>query len=69
MKGLAHWRQYLLGTKDQFKIWTDHKNLEYFRKPQKLNRQQARWVTKLQNYDFLLKHQLGNLLRRADALS
>jgi hypothetical protein len=47
----------------------DHKNLEYFRKPQKLNRRQARWITKLQEYDFLLQHKPGNLLRRADALS
>jgi len=26
----------------KFEIWTDHKNLEYFMKVQKLNRKQAR---------------------------
>ena len=37
-----------------FKIWMDHKNLKYFREPYKLNRQQARWYLKLQDYDFTL---------------
>ena len=34
---LEAWRHFLEGAKDQFKIWTDHKNLEYFMKTQKLN--------------------------------
>ena len=41
MRALGEWRQYLLGAKQVFEIWTDHKNLEYFRLPQKLNRRQA----------------------------
>jgi len=40
MEGLKQWRQYLIGS-NQFEIWTDHKNLGYFKKPQKLNRRQA----------------------------
>ena len=39
---LEAWRYFLEGAKDQFEIWTDHKNLEYFIKAQKLNRRQAR---------------------------
>ena len=31
-------RHFLEGTTIKFKIWTDHKNLEYFIKAQKLNR-------------------------------
>ena len=38
MHALDEWRQYLMGTSEPFEIWTDHKNLQYFRKPQKLNR-------------------------------
>jgi len=34
---LEAWRHFLEGAKDQFEIWTDHKNLEYFMKVQKLN--------------------------------
>jgi hypothetical protein len=32
----------------------DHKNLKYFREPQKLNARQARWYLMLQEYDFLV---------------
>ena len=39
---LEVWRHFLEGAKDQFEIWTDHKNLEYFMMAQKLNRRQAR---------------------------
>ena len=38
MRALSDWRQYLLGAREVFEIHTDHKNLQYFRKPQKLNR-------------------------------
>jgi len=37
MTALEQWRQYLLGTQHMFTIFMDHKNLEYFHKPQKLN--------------------------------
>jgi len=35
---LEVWRHFLEGIVVKFKIWTDHKNLEYFMKVQKLNR-------------------------------
>ena len=54
VEALAKWRQYLLDTTEPFEIWTDHENLKYFREPHKLNRQQARWYLKLQDYDFIL---------------
>ena len=34
---LEAWRHFLEGAKGRFEIWTDHKNLEYFMKAQKLN--------------------------------
>ena len=34
---LEVWRYFLEGTTVKFKIWTDHKNLKYFMKVQKLN--------------------------------
>jgi len=39
---LEVWRYFLERAKGQFEIWTDHKNLEYFMKAQKLNRRQTR---------------------------
>jgi len=66
---LTKWRQYLLDAKEPFKVWTDHKNLKYFRKPHKLNGQQAQWYLKLQDYDFTLKHIPGKMNMKADILS
>ena len=44
IRGLEVWRHLLKGVQFKFKIWTDHKNLEYFMKAQKLNRRQAQWA-------------------------
>ena len=41
IKGLENWRHLLESAKYKFEVWTDHKNLEYFMKVQKLNRRQA----------------------------
>ena len=54
VKALTKWRQYLLNATEKFEVWTDHENLKYFRESHKLNRRQARWYLKLQDYDFLL---------------
>ena len=32
IRGLQNWRYLLEGAHSKFKIWTDHKNLEYFMK-------------------------------------
>src|SRR5271156_2641177 len=40
---LEEWRHFLEGAEHPFKVWTDHKNLEYFMTAKKLNRCQARW--------------------------
>ena len=37
IRGLENWRHLLEGAKFKFKIWIDHKNLEYFIKIQKLS--------------------------------
>ena len=69
MDSLADWRQYLMGAKEPIEIWTDHQNLQYFKKPQKLNRRQARWVTELSEYNVNLIHKPGKSMGKADALS
>jgi len=38
VEALSKWWQYLLDAAETFEIWTDHKNLKYFREPYKLNR-------------------------------
>jgi hypothetical protein len=69
MYALDKWRHYLMGAEQQFEVLTDHKNLEYFRKPQKLNGRQARWHLQLQNFDFTLRHIPGTTNSKADILS
>ncbi len=56
-----------MGAAQDFEIWTDHQNLQYFRKPQKLNRRQARWV--MAEYHFSLHHKPGTANKKADLLS
>ena len=53
----------------KFEIWTDHKNLEYFIKVQKLNRRQARWALYLLRFNFILRHVLESKIGKADSLS
>ena len=66
---LEAWRHFLEGAKNQFEIWTDYENLEYFMKTQKLNQRQVRWLLYLSRFDFALKHVAGKSMEKADSLS
>ena len=68
MKSLAHWRQYLGWTREQFIILSDHDNLRYWKSPRNLNRRTARWHADLQEYDYLIQHIPGKENIPADAL-
>ena len=63
------WRHFLEGAWHKFEIWTDHKNLEYFRMSKKLNRYQARWSLYLSHFDFMLHHRPGKFMGKMDTLS
>jgi hypothetical protein len=69
MTALEKWRKLLIGTTEPFEIWSDHLNLMFFWKTQKLTQRQARWVTELQEYSFTLHHILGKSNCKADILS
>jgi len=69
IRELEAWRHLLEGAQYKFEIWTDHKNLEYFMKAQKLNRRQARWALYLSWFDFTLKHVADSKMGKADGLS
>ena len=66
---LNEWHQYILGAPERFEVWSDHKNLEYFQKPQNINHWQAQWVSMLVDYDLSLHHPPGSHNLAADALS
>jgi RNase H-like domain found in reverse transcriptase/Reverse transcriptase (RNA-dependent DNA polymerase)/Integrase zinc binding domain/Chromo (CHRromatin Organisation MOdifier) domain/Integrase core domain/Retroviral aspartyl protease len=69
IRAFEHWRQLLLGNPHVIEVYTDHKNLEYYRHPHKLSRRQARWASKLTEYDFKLYHKPGTSMGLPDALS
>jgi len=66
---LETWRHYLEGSRKEFEIWTNHKNLQYFITSQKLNQRQAQWALYLLWFNFILKHVLGKSIDKANRLS
>ena len=69
IRALEEWRHYLEGSPHDIEIWTDHKNLEYFREAHKLNRRQARWALYLTRFHFKLYHKPGTSMIVPDTLS
>jgi hypothetical protein len=69
IQGLEEWRHCLEGASHPVEIWTNHKNLEYFRVTQKLNCRQARWLLYLSRFNFTLHHKPGQSMGKPDALS
>ena len=69
MQVLEEWKHFLVGVERKFEIWTDHKNLEYFRTLKKLNQRQACWLLYLSCFDFTLHHHLGCSMGKTDVLS
>ena len=69
IRGLEEWRHFLEGARHKVEVWTDHKNLEYFRTSKKLNRRQARWSLYLSRFDFTLHHRPGRTMGKCNALS
>jgi hypothetical protein len=59
----------LLGAQHTIEVKSDHKNLQYFREPQKVTGQQAHWIQFLQDFDYSLMHILGHTNTVANLLS
>jgi reverse transcriptase-like protein/integrase-like protein len=62
-------RPYFLGANYPIHVRTDHKNLQYFRQPQKITGRQARWMEFLQDFNFVLDHIPGHTNTIANLLS
>ena len=62
-----HFRPYLVGRK--FSLRTDHSSITWLRNFKQPEGQLARWITKLQEYDFSTSHRPGKQHGNADALS
>ena len=66
---LEEWKYLLLGADHETVFHCDHKNLTYYRSPQRLTARQARWWNNLSQYNLKLIHVPGSKLIQADALS
>ena len=64
---LQHFRPYLLGRR--FTLCTDHGSLVWLRNFKEPEGQLARWLEKLQEFDFSVVHRPGRKHTNADALS
>src|ERR1700730_12354334 len=69
VRSVPEWRHILLSGEQPFEILTDHRNLVYYRDPQRLLRRQAGWSVQLQDYKFTIKHVPGKGNHLADKLS
>jgi hypothetical protein len=69
VKALKNWRPHLAATERPITILTDHANLLYWKNPKNVNRRVARWLTTLQDYNFVIKHVPGKIHAAADMLS
>jgi hypothetical protein len=69
VRALKEWRHYIQGSGHTTLVQTDHQNLTYFWKAQKLSNRQARWSLFLLEFDIKLQHLPGNKMILSDALS
>ena len=69
VKCLEVQRYFLEETITKFEVQTNHKNLEYFIKVQKLNKKQARQTLYLSRFNFILKYISGSKIEKMDSLS
>ncbi|KAK3549103.1 hypothetical protein QTP70_031898 [Hemibagrus guttatus] len=66
---LEEWRHWLEGARHPFQVLTDHRNLEYLRRPKQLNPQHARWAMFFTRFVFTVTYRPGSKNGKADALS
>ena len=69
IQALKEWRHYIQGSGHTTVVFSDHKNLTYFRMAQKLNDRQARWSLYLSEFDIKLIHLPGSKMIQSNALS
>ena len=69
VRALDHWSHYLLGSAFVVRIFTDHRNLIYFRDRRSLNARQLRWKMFLAQFQFNLAYRRGVDNVAADLLS
>ncbi|KAF8747242.1 hypothetical protein RHS01_11373 [Rhizoctonia solani] len=69
IQAFEHWRIFLEGTEQPITVFTDHKNLEYWKSARTFNRRHARWHLMLASYNFVIAYRPGKQSQKPDALS
>ena len=66
---LEHWRHLLKGTDTPFTVFSDHRNLLYQKKPEKMTQRLVRWALFLSEFNFKIVYRSGSNNGKPDALS
>jgi transposase InsO family protein len=69
IRSFENWRIYLEGTKDPVTVFTDHRNLEYWKTAHNFNCLHACWHLILATYKFIIAYRPGKQSEKPDALS
>ncbi|KAF8756214.1 hypothetical protein RHS01_04740 [Rhizoctonia solani] len=69
IRSFEYWRIFLEGTAHPVTVFTDHRNLEYWKESRTFNRRHARWHLLLAGYNFQIVYRPGKQSGKPDALS
>ena len=69
ISAFKEWRRYLQGATYPISVFTNHKNLEYFKTTKILNHNQACWTQELAGYNCKIFYWPGSANGKLDALS
>ncbi|KAF8749312.1 hypothetical protein RHS01_10171 [Rhizoctonia solani] len=69
IRSFEYWRIFLEGTLHPITVFTDHRNLEYWKESRTFNRRHARWHLLLAGYNFQIIYRPGKQSGKPDALS
>jgi hypothetical protein len=66
IQALNKWIHYLVP--GEFVLYSDNQDLQFITKQEILNQRHAKWVAFMQNFNFVIKHIVGNANKVVDAL-
>ncbi|KAB5587603.1 Retrotransposable element Tf2 [Ceratobasidium theobromae] len=69
VQAFEDWRIFLEGTEQPVTVFTDHRNLEYWKTARTFNRRHACWYLTLASYNFVIAYRPGKQSGKPDALS
>ncbi|KAF8751567.1 hypothetical protein RHS01_08148 [Rhizoctonia solani] len=69
IRSFEYWRIFLEGTAHPITVFTNHRNLEYWKESRTFNRRHARWHLLLAGYNFQIVYRPGKQSGKPDALS